>query len=368
MDNEAKLYQEEATMNDHTDSPSDTIETPEAPARPAAAHRTAGRWKRLALAGIGLYAATVLVTGIYWSLQPPTFDVRAVALDRVGGDASRLAPGVVAASTVSQVARTLLEKPGGFLHNDLSMPSIYLDNMPNWEYGVLKEVRDSLRAVRNDFSRSQTQSVESLDLRKAEEFLNYDADSWILPSTESEFREGILALDSYLSALIAGEDRSARFFTRADNLAAYLQVVEKRLGSYAQRLSASVGDSELTAALVAGSEATPPAAGTPEVRIRTPWLEIDDIYYEARGYSWALLHMFKALAIEFEPVLGDKNAKVSLQQVIRDLEGATARMWSPMVLNGHGFGFVANHSLILASYIARANTAVLDLRILLQQG
>jgi len=97
-------------------------------------------------------------------------------------------------------------------------------------------------------------------------------------------------------------------------------------------------------------------------------LEIDDIYYEARGYSWALLHMFKALAIEFEPVLGDKNAKVSLQQVIRDLEGATARMWSPMVLNGHGFGFVANHSLILASYIARANTAVLDLRILLQQG
>jgi hypothetical protein len=104
------------------------------------------------------------------------------------------------------------------------------------------------------------------------------------------------------------------------------------------------------------------------VRIRTPWLKIDDVFYEARGYSWALLHMFKVLAIEFEPVLRDKNAEVSIQQVIRDLDGATARMWSPMVLNGQGFGFLVNHSLILASYIARANTAVLDLRILLQQG
>jgi hypothetical protein len=97
-------------------------------------------------------------------------------------------------------------------------------------------------------------------------------------------------------------------------------------------------------------------------------LEIDNVFYEARGYSWALLHMFKAIAIEFESVLRDKNAQVSVQQVIRDLEESTKRMWSPMVLNGHGFGYVVNHSLVLASYISRANAAVLDLRILLQQG
>lgn len=77
---------------------------------------------------------------------------------------------------------------------------------------------------------------------------------------------------------------------------------------------------------------------------------------------------FNALAIEFEQVLKDKNALVSMQQVVRDLEEATKRMWSPMVLNGHGFGFVVNHSLILASYLSRANAAVIDLRILLQQG
>jgi hypothetical protein len=271
-------------------------------------------------------------------------------------------------STVGEVARTLLDKPGGYLYNDISLPGIYLDNMPSWEYGALKEVRDSLGALRNDFSRSQTQSIENLDLRKADEFLNYNVDSWVLPSTEFEFREGINAIDRYLEALIAGDDPSARFYMRADNLAAYLSVVEKRLGSYAQRLSASVGDPELTAALVSESESV---AGQPTGQVSrsaTPWLEIDNIFYEARGYAWALLHTFKALEIEFQDVLRDKNAEVSVAQVIRDLEEATKRMWSPMVLNGHGFGYVANHSLVLGSYISRANAAVLDLRILLQQG
>jgi len=361
-------------MNENPEVSDESAEAVEPEAREAAP-KGMGPWKRVTLAVAGLLVLAMLGTGVYWSLQPKPFGVRAVALERVGGDEPRLVPGSITVSTVGQVARTLLEKPGGYIYNDVFVPGIYLDNMPSWENGVIKEVRDSLRALRNDFSRSQTQSIENLDLRKADEFLNYYVDSWILPSTESEFREGISALDRYFEALVAGDDQSARFFARADNLAAYMAVVEKRLGSYAQRLSSSVGDSELTAALVpdaeeTGAEAEPssPPVDAAEVRLKTPWLQRDNIFYEARGYAWALLHTFKALSMEFQSVLRDKNATVSVQQVIRDLEEATKRMWSPMVLNGHGFGFVVNHSLILASYISRANAAVLDLRILLQQG
>jgi hypothetical protein len=43
-------------------------------------------------------------------------------------------------------------------------------------------------------------------------------------------------------------------------------------------------------------------------------------------------------------------------------------LWSPMVLNGDGFGMMANHSLIMASHISRANAAIIDLRTLLAQG
>ncbi len=39
-----------------------------------------------------------------------------------------------------------------------------------------------------------------------------------------------------------------------------------------------------------------------------------------------------------------------------------------LILNGEGFALVANHSLVMASFISRANAAVIDLRMLLERG
>ena len=72
--------------------------------------------------------------------------------------------------------------------------------------------------------------------------------------------------------------------------------------------------------------------------------------------------------VTFMDVLVNKNALVSLQQIIRDLEPTQDPIWSPMIVNGTGFGFLANHSLVMASHIARANAAISDLRDLLAQG
>jgi len=322
---------------------------------------------RLALIAVVPLALLLTGLGLWWSVQPAKFDVAANAGEvfgelGVGGADDAHPPGTATVAAAVRVAETLLGKPGGYLRNDMTPPGLLIDNMANWEYGVLTELRDSVRALRNDFSRSQTQSVENEALKQADSEFNFDPNAWFLPSAENEYRQGIEELKQYLADLRAAPGSGARFFTRADNLGAYLAVVEKRLGSYGQRLAASVGDPELTAAL--GGVGGPSA----QVLERTARSEIDDIFYEARGYSWALLHMMKALALDFRGVLEDKNAEVSMQQVIRDLEHATVRKWSPVVLNGHGFGALANHSLVLASYMARANAAVLDLRALLQRG
>ena len=77
------------------------------------------------------------------------------------------------------------------------------------------------------------------------------------------------------------------------------------------------------------------------------------MFFEARGQTWALVHLLKAVEHDFGPVLDDKNARVSLRQIIRELEATQEPIWSPMILNGSGFGFVANHSLVMASYISR---------------
>jgi len=76
----------------------------------------------------------------------------------------------------------------------------------------------------------------------------------------------------------------------------------------------------------------------------------------------------KAVEIDFNDVLEKKNAQVSLRQIIRELEASQEPVWSPMVLNGSGFGVLANHSLVMANYISRANAALIDLNDLLSQG
>lgn len=142
----------------------------------------------------------------------------------------------------------------------------------------------------------------------------------------------------------------------------------QRLGSFAQRLASSVGVTRYDLNL-AGDPNAHQSTPTPErAHVKTDWFKIDDVFFEARGYTWALLHTLKALEIDFSDVLNSKNALVSLRQIIRELENTQEFIWSPIILNGTGFGLMANHSLIMASYISRANAAIIDLRNLLLQG
>ena len=97
-------------------------------------------------------------------------------------------------------------------------------------------------------------------------------------------------------------------------------------------------------------------------------MQVDDVFYEARGTAWALIHFLRAMEVDLEDVLVNKNALVSFRQIIRELESTQEPLHAPMVLNGRKFGALANHSLIMANYIARANAAIIDLGNLLSQG
>ena len=105
-----------------------------------------------------------------------------------------------------------------------------------------------------------------------------------------------------------------------------------------------------------------------DASVKTPWTKLDDVFYEARGQTWALIHLLRAVEVDFKDVLEDKNAAVSLHQIVRELEGTQETVLSPMILNGEGLGFVANHSLVMGSYISRANAGIIDLQALLSSG
>lgn len=322
---------------------------------------------KLVLALVAILLLAALGLGIYWSDEPDTWDVR-VNADLNLESNERSVTGYTTTSTLIRVAETLLEKPGGYLTNDLLPPGLWLDNMPNWEYGVLVQVRDMSRALRKDIARSQSTSAEDPDLAQAEPQFNFDSDSFMFPSTEGEYRKGIRFLRNYRARLVDPNNSQSQFFARADNLRSWLADVETRLGSLSQRLSASVGKEQVNIDLAGDSAAQRATYAPDEMTVKTPFLEIDDVFYEARGSAYALIHLLKAIEYDFKDVLAKKNAATSMAQIIRELELTQQSVGSPMILNGSGFGMLANHSLVMANYISRANAAIIDLRELLAQG
>lgn len=212
---------------------------------------------------------------------------------------------------------------------------------------------------------AQTQSTEDADLQEADPLLSSPNDRWLLPSSESQYRKAVQHLDAYFARLGDHDQSNAQFYARADNLADYLDLVSTRLGSLSQRLSASVGQLRLEGDAPVDPNA--PKTGAAQI-VKTPWTKIDDVFYESRGYTWALLVQLQAIQTDFGPTLQRKNAVVSLKQVIRELEEAQKPVWSPVILNGSPFGFFANHSLVMANYVSRANAAIIDLKSLLERG
>ncbi len=321
---------------------------------------------------IGLILAVIILSltilALWWDHAPDAFDPVQAAQQRADAHHQQRVTGYTSTATLIRLASTLLDKPGGYLSNDVLPPSVWMDNMPNWEFGVLVQIRDFSRSLRNDFSRSQSQSLEDPDLAIAEPQFNFNSESWLFPPTEREYRKGIQALDAYLNRLADPEHSDAQFYARADNLADWLAIVEKRLGSLSQRLSASVGQIRVNTDLAGDPNANQSTPAPAEQLAKTPWLHIDDVFYETRGSAWALLHLLKAVEHDFADILEKKNALVSLRQIIRELEPTQDTVWSPVILNGRGFGLLANHSLVMASYISRANAAIIDLRNLLNQG
>jgi hypothetical protein len=199
-----------------------------------------GVGRKMLLTLIGFVVIFILILGMYWSREPVPFSVVQNNALKLTASGNAQVVGSTTTTTLIRAAETLLEKPGGYLSNDIMLPGLYLDNIPNWEFGVLVQIRDLTRAFRESFSRSQSQSTEDLDLIISEPNFHFNNDSWLFPPTESEYSEAIEHLYSYLSRISDPNKVDAQFYSRADNLSNWLLAVESRLGSLSQRLSASV--------------------------------------------------------------------------------------------------------------------------------
>jgi len=119
-------------------------------------------WKEKGLKWtIGMFLITLLLLifllQFLWSREPDVFDVNTHAQEMAEQLNTKVVNGFTTTATLYKLVDTLLEKSGGFIENDKMPPGVFMDNMPNWEFGVITQARDMSLTLRNDFSRSQSQ-------------------------------------------------------------------------------------------------------------------------------------------------------------------------------------------------------------------
>jgi hypothetical protein len=267
-------------------------------------------------------------------------------------------PGAAFITTNEQLIQQMLKN---WLPNDLFWPTVFLDNIPNFQLGELEVVRYNVRVLRDNLSRMRTTDKLDPFAESAFTSLSNDPLKWWFPAYEKKLKEAAKSLNAFYQNLRTGR---SFFYPRADNLAELLQQYASLMGGVNTRLINAPRDLDRALNL----EETPKKDNKTQrlVNIDIPWYQIDDNFYYAQGVAYALRESFKAIRIDFLAVLQDKN---SLKLVDKILENLDRCNFEPLIVfNGNPDSIFANHSLNLSGVFNDARQKVNSLIVALNQG
>ncbi len=248
-----------------------------------------------------------------------------------------------------------------WLPNDLFWPTALLDNMPNFQIGILEVIRYNVRVMRDNLSRMRTTDKLDPHVEGAFTALSNDPYKWWFPSAESKWKKSFENLETYYEQINSG---GSQFYARADNLAELLSQYASLMGGVNTRLIHAPGDVKQTLALeeIKDDSEAPPKMVDIDIR----WYQIDDNFYYAQGVAYALHETFKAIRIDFIDVLVDKNLVQLTDKIIENLKRCD---FEPLIVfNGDPDSIFANHSLNLSGVFNDARQKINSLIIALQLG
>jgi hypothetical protein len=169
-------------------------------------------------------------------------------------------------------------------------PSGLLDNMPNFQTGVVDAVGRFSFEMLDQIGRRSGSSSADPDLEQASGFLQYPPYIWVweptrsfLPSvpSENQYRQGLAALERYNARLALGE---AVFERRADTLANALSRISDDLGSQTSQIDRAQN---------------------------TGWWMFsqtaDDVFYQNKGMLYAYSVIIASLGEDYAKVIEGNN-------------------------------------------------------------
>jgi hypothetical protein len=315
---------------------------------------------------------------IYWSRMPKPFQVEkttnAMAVSYGHREETEPLPvGYRTVATTLRLAEILLEKPGGFMHNDWVPMSRWTDNMRNWERGAIQQLRIMTLGLYQEISRQGPQAPVHEDLEKAFAMFSVSERQWFPRSSESQYRKGIAHLENYLQLMADSESEGRYFATRQDRLINWLTLQQNQLGTYSTKMQMNVGAQTYDTTVLSSEageveELAPGETVVANAGDVTPFFKRDNVFYEVRGGVYVMYHCMLAIRKDFEDLINQQGGMGPMNRIINELEAANKPISSPMVLNGREFGVLQNHSLVMASHLAKAHLAMTELQQQLRGG
>lgn len=209
-------------------------------------------------------------------------------------------------------------------------PAYILDNMPNFQIGIVHALRD-VTAVMRGFD--QNTDAQKQDIKKAAEFLAYSPTVWLMnkkdglslaPSSNAQYRKAAAELHKF------GKD--GVYYSKPEDLSTLLNKIGKGLQKHAQQNE------------------------NHQLEHDTDWIDTksDDLFYQTKGYAFALWQITKTLGNDFRDTILKANAYTEWTYLVNSLKKA-AEFEPFAVRNGMPKNLMApNHLLIQNYYLLRA--------------
>lgn len=253
------------------------------------------------------------------------------------------------------VASALVDREvnvNGWVANDpFFFPSGMLDNMPNFQQGIVDSVATFAIELRDQLGRVRGSGQTDADLNNALGALQYSGTKWvfdlstsILPTATSEeqYRSGIRALNAYNANVAAGK---AVFERRADNLQAVISRFALDIGSISAALDKQIRDE--------GGNVLD--------------FTCDDLFYRVKGSAYAYFLIMKGLRQDFEQIIAERGLASLWDETVASLE-ETAKFHPMIVWNGQLDGqLLPNHLVAQGFFLLRARTQLREIASILDK-
>jgi hypothetical protein len=261
-----------------------------------------------------------------------------------GSAAVSMAAGSAAVSMAAGLIDREIHRHGWTANDPFFMPGYYIDNMPNFQQGMMYALSRFAVHLTDNLGRNRGSSQVDPDLDMASGLLKYPGDVWLFDfrtswiptaSSEAQYKRGLNALLKYNARVGRGE---ALYEVRADNLIGLLDSIAADLGS-----TSAIIENKLQEATFFGYDS-----------------KADDVFYAAKGRVYGYLMILKAMRQDASGLLRERKIESLWDNMLQSLEDMIA-LKPLVVLNGHPDGILIAHLTGGGFYIMRARTQLREI-------